>query len=344
MVEIQQFSVRLDSPLETARGTIDARDGFLVRIETDGLNGLGEATPLVGWTESYDECRDGLARAQRIADELDWGIALGKLEAPAARHGLSLALAEGRATIQNQPLYRSLGESADRTVESVPVNATLGADEPTALANRARAAVDYGYPAVKVKVGTNGIEDDIERIRAVRNAVGDDVELRVDANGAWTFDQASEAIEALAALDVAYVEQPLPTAELSSHASLRGNGVDIALDESLATHSVSDIISANAADVIVLKPMVLGGPDRAVEAARDCREADIDPIISTTIDAVVARVGAVHVAASIPEVRACGLATGERLATDLARDPAPVNNGRITVPQDAGLGIENPPI
>ncbi|MXR51451.1 o-succinylbenzoate synthase [Halovenus sp. WSH3] len=343
MLDTQQFSVRLASPLETARGTIDAREGFLVRVETEGLSGLGEATPLVGWTESYEECREGLAQAERVAEELDWGIALGKLEAPAARHGLSLALAEGRAISRDQPLYRSLGD-ADRTVESVPVNVTLGADEPEALAKRARAAVDDGYPAVKIKVGTNGIEEDIERIRAVRNAVGDGVELRVDANGAWTVDQASEAIDALAALDVAYVEQPLPTAELSSTASLRGSGVDIALDESLATHSVADIISADAADVIVLKPMVLGGPDRAVEAAQDCREAGIDPVVSTTIDAVVARVGAVHVAASIPDVRACGLATGERLATDLARDPAPVADGAITVPQRPGLGIEEPPI
>lgn len=343
MLDTQEFSVRLASPLETARGTIDAREGFLVRVETDGLSGLGEATPLVGWTESYEECREGLSHAESVARELDWGIALGKLEAPAARHGLSLALAEGRANARDQPLYDSL-TAEERTVESVPVNATLGADEPTALAERARAAVEEGYSAVKIKVGTNGVEEDIERIRAVRNAVGDGVELRVDANGAWTHEQASTAIDGLAALDVAYVEQPLPTAELSSHATLRGDGVDIALDESLVTHDVADIIAADAADVIVLKPMVLGGPDRAVAAARACREAGIDPVVSTTIDAVVARVGAVHVAAAIPDVRACGLATGPRLATDLARDPAPVEGGKITVPQAAGLGIDNPPI
>jgi o-succinylbenzoate synthase len=342
MLDIREFSVRLSSPLETARGTIDARDGFLLRVETEESSGVGEATPLVGWTESYEECRDGLARAEGVAEELDWGIALAKLEAPAARHGLSLALADGRASAQNRPLYQSLG-AAD-PVDSVPVNATLGADDPAALANRAHKAVDSGYPAIKIKVGVNGVEEDIERIRAVRNAVGDGVELRVDANGAWTYEQASTAIEALAALEVSYVEQPLPTAELSSTASLRGNGVDVALDESLATHSVSDIISADAADVLVLKPMVLGGPDRAVEAARNCREAGIDPIISTTIDAVVARVGAVHVAASIPNIRPCGLATGGLLATDLARDPAPVSNGRITVPQQPGLGVEEPPI
>jgi o-succinylbenzoate synthase len=336
-MEIEPFSVRLSSPLETARGSIERREGFLVRIETDGTVGLGEATPLVGWTESTEECREALDRAKVVADELDWGIALAKLETPAARHGLSLALAEARARREEEPLYRSLG--ANRTVSEVPVNATLGAGTPEDLAARASDAVEEGYRAIKLKIGTNGVEEDIERVRAVRNAVPEEVELRVDANGAWTQEEATAAIDALGALDVAYVEQPMPTADLSSHASLRGAGVDIALDESLAAHSVEKIIDADAADVLVLKPMVLGGVDRTVEAAERCRDAGIDPVVSTTIDAVVARLGAVHAAAAIPNVRACGLATGSRLVTDLAPDPAVVEDGSIAVPQTEGLGL-----
>ena len=342
MLETQPFTVQLASPLETARGTIDAREGFLVRIKTDGLDGIGEATPLVGWTESYEECQKALARGEEIANELDWGIALAKLEAPAARHGLSLALADGRAKQAKMPLYRSLGGSD--AVGEVPVNVTLGANEPAALAERAAQSVERGYRSIKLKIGTNGIEEDVERVRAVRNAVGEDIELRVDANGAWTREQAIRAIDRLAALEVSYVEQPLPTANLSEHAGLRGRGVDIALDESLAAHDVVDIIESDAADVLILKPMVLGGPDRTVAAAQRCREAGIVPVISTTIDAVVARVGAVHAAAAIPDIRPCGLATGGRLATDLARDPAPVHDGQIRVPQEGGLGITDSPI
>lgn len=336
-MEFEPFSVRLSSPLETARGRIERREGFLVRVESAGNVGLGEATPLVGWTESREECREGLERAKAVADELDWGIALSKLETPAARHGLSLALAEARARSRDAPLYRSLG--AEKVVESVPVNATLSAGDPETLARKAEDAVTAGYDAIKLKIGTNGIEEDVERVRAVRNTVPDETEIRVDANGAWTREEATEAIDALAALDVAYVEQPLPTADLSSHASLRGAGVDIALDESLAAHSVEKIIDADAADVLVLKPMVLGGPDRAVGVAKRCRDAAIDPVVSTTIDAVVARAGAVHAAAAIPDVRACGLATGGRLATDLAPDPTVVEDGEISVPQTDGLGL-----
>jgi o-succinylbenzoate synthase len=341
-MQVDSFTVRLDPPLETARGTIGEREGFLVRLETAGAEGLGEATPLAGWTESHEECRTALNRAERVAGELDWGIALAKLDAPAARHGLALALAEARARAGEQPLYRALG--GERIVEEIPVNATLGGEgTPADAADRAEEAVAAGYSCLKLKVGTNGVEEDIERVRAVRDAVGDGIEIRVDANAAWTVSQAERAVEALAALGVAYVEQPLPTAHLQETEQLRTDGIDIALDESLAAYDVETVIETGAADVLVLKPMVLGGPDLAAQAARRCREAGVKPVISTTIDAVVARTAAVHVAASIPEVAPCGLATGDRIVRDLAPDPAPVSAGRMTVPQGHGLGLRERP-
>lgn len=341
-MEIEPFTVRLDPPLETARGGIRNREGVLVRIEYEAEEGLGEATPLPGWTESYDECREALEQAGRVAKELDWGISLATLDAPAARHGIALALAEARAQAAHLPLYRSLGDG--RIVERVPVNTTLGAQgTPEAIAQAAEGAVADGFECLKIKVGTNGLEEDIERIRAVRNAVGEGIELRVDANGAWTKSEAIRAIEALAALDVTTLEQPLPTAELEQTGQLRDQGVEIALDESLAAHDVETILDADAADVIVLKPMVIGGPDLAVAAAETAREAGVEPIVSTTFDAVVARTGAVHVAASIPDVRPCGLATGSRLETDLVPDPCSITSGWMRVPQEPGLGLQERP-
>lgn len=336
-MELESFRVRLSDPMSTAGGPIRERRGFLVTVEYEGYHGVGEATPLPGWTESYEECRRALERVESVASELDWGIALAKVDSPAARHGVSLALAEARSRAAEEPLYQYLGR--DGRVERVPVNATLGAGgSPTAVGRQARHAVDSGFQTLKLKVGTNGIEEDVERVRAIRDSVGDDVAIRVDANGAWTVEQARHAIDGLAALDVEYVEQPLPTAELRATARLRGP-LDIALDESLVSRSIEDIIDAEAADTVVLKPMVLGGPDRALEMARRAREAGIDTVVSNTVDAVVARTGAVHVAAGVPDVQPCGLATAGLLETDLARDPAPVVDGEITVPQESGLGL-----
>jgi len=341
MLDIEPFSVDLSRPLETADGTIRERRGLLVFVEYQDTPGVGEATPLPGWTESYGACREALGRAASIAEDLDWGVALAKTDAPAARHGLSLALAEARARAAGLPLYRHLG--AEEPVRSVPVNATLGDDDPAATAEAAERATLEGFDCLKLKAGARPVAGDAERVRAVRDRVGASVELRVDANGAWTRAEAESALDALADAGVSYVEQPLPADDLAGHASLRDGPVDVALDESLREHGVDAIAEAGAADVVVVKPMVAGGPDRAGAAATAARGAGIDPVVSTTVDAVVARTGAVHVAASIPGVGPCGLATGSMLATDLSADPAPVVDGAVEVPQELGLGLPERP-
>ncbi|MFB6142309.1 MAG: o-succinylbenzoate synthase [Halorientalis sp.] len=337
-MNVERFTLRLAEPLRTAAGTVEQRDGFLVHIPYAGMTGVGEATPLRGWTESLSDCRDALERAPDLAREEDWGVALGETTAPAARHALSLALAEARAAARGQPLYRLLG--GDERVEHVQVNATVGDAPPAETADRAAAAVERGFECVKVKVGVGDPETDVERLRAVREAVGADVDLRADANGAWTRSEADRVLARVASLDLAYVEQPLPAEEVAEHASLRAeHDVPLALDESLSVRSVVDLLGSGAADYLVLKPMVLGGPDRTCQAAREAREAGVTPVVSTTIDGVVARTGAVHVAAAIGDLPPSGLATGDLLAEDLGPDPAPVDNGRIQVPQTEGLGV-----
>lgn len=340
-MRIEPFSLALDPPLATASGDLEAREGYLVAIEHAGVEGVGEATPLPGWTESRSACLDALERAEEIAEHTDWGIALARTGEPAARHGLALALSAARAQAADQPLYRHLGP--DVPVRHVPVNATLDETAPADLARAARDAVASGFRSLKIKCGIGQLADDVSRLRAVRETVDARVNLRIDANGSWDRETARDAFDAFANLDVDYVEQPLPPADLDGLARLRGGDVGVAVDETLIEHSFAAVREAGAADVVVIKPMVVGGPDRAVELASRARAAGIEPIVSTTVDAVVARTGAVHVAATIPEVRACGLATGSRLATDLATDPAPVEDGAVFVPQSKGLGLAERP-
>jgi L-alanine-DL-glutamate epimerase-like enolase superfamily enzyme len=139
---------------------------------------------------------------------------------------------------------------------------------------------------------------------------------------------------------VAYVEQPLPADDLAGHAALRGTDVDVALDESLVGRRVDSVLDADAADVLILKPMVLGGPGNAHTLALRAREQGVEPVVTTTIDGVVARLAALHVAAAVPDIGACGLATGDRLAADLAPDPTTVTDGAMSVPQSTGLGVD----
>ena len=347
-LEYQPFSLELASPLETAAGTIDSRDGFLVRIVASTADadeqavGYGEATPLAGWTESITDCKKALERA-RAAIEDGPAAALEAVDGQgAARHAVTLALGDLRASQEATPLYRHIGRGP--MIGRVPVNATIGDGEPTETARAVSEAVERGFDCCKIKVGNGSVEADIERLRRTREAVGSDIELRVDANEAWTYTEAKKALKELADLGVSVLEQPLPAGALEGHAALRergqGDGVAIALDEGLLEHGVDAICEAGAADAVVLKPMALGGIDIARQIAAWVQELEITPIVTTTIDGVVARAGAVHLAASIPNVPACGLATASLLAEDLGRDPVLLEKGAAVVPQAKGLGVE----
>lgn len=346
-LQFERFAVALSDPLTTASATISRREGFLVRIETETRSGIGEATPLAGWTESIEDCRDAL---ERVKDGCTFetcpsgrtiDAAFGDVlrSAPAARHGLTLACLDLRAKRAQLPLYRYLG--GREHTESVPVNATIGDGSVAETVAAAENAVNRGFSCLKCKVGARPVTADTERLRAVRSAVGSAVELRGDANGAWNHEQAVRALTAFEDAGVSYVEQPLAPEDIEGHAALRAQtGVGVALDESLRETTVERVLSAGAADVLVIKPMVLGGVDRAHATARLVRaaRADVTPVVTSTIDAAYARTGAIHVGAAVPGVAACGLATGELLAEDIASGPL-VAQGQIAVPQGAGIGI-----
>ncbi|MXR40995.1 o-succinylbenzoate synthase [Halobaculum sp. WSA2] len=336
VVALRGFALDLAAPLSTAAGDIENRTGVLVRVDLDGTTGIGEATPLPAWTESATECRAALRRAR------DEGIPPGA-ETPAARHAVTLAYRDAFARRAGRSVAASLAQ--DTAPASVPANATVGDGSVDETVASAATAVETGYRTVKLKVGTRSIDEDLRRVRAVADAVdeprsGDEaVSLRVDANGAWDHGTAREAVAAFDGL-VEYVEQPLPADDLAGHAALRGVGAPIAVDESLARYGIGEVVSADAADAVVLKPMALGGPSRALAAGCAAAHVGIDPVVTTTVDAAVARTAAVHVAAALPGggERAHGLATGGLLADDIvATDPVPVENGRIGVPAGPGL-------
>jgi len=336
VVALREFAVDLATPLSTAAGDIETREGVLVRVDLGGTTGVGEATPLPGWTESLSECRTALERAR------DDGVPPGP-EAPAARHAVTTAYRDAFARRGDRSAAATLARGSPPL--SVPVNATVGDGSVEETVASAAAAVESGYRTVKLKVGARSVDEDLRRVRAVADAVADPaarseaIALRADANGAWNRETARAALAGFDGL-VEYVEQPLPAGDLAGHAALRGVGAPVAVDESLTRYGVGEVIATGAADAVVLKPMALGGPSRALAAGRAAAHAGIDPVVTTTIDAAVARTAAVHVAAALPEgcERAHGLATGELLVTDLvADDPAPATNGRIAVPRGSGL-------
>lgn len=330
-----------------------------------GRIGYGEAAPLRGFgTETLDACRAALAACcarlrGSTLDETGWaeqasgGDALRALrpaaplpdEAVAARHALESALLDllaQRAGLALATLF------TPHPAAAVEVNATLGASDPAEAARQARAAVAAGFGTLKLKVGVGGLAADVARVQAVRAAAGDASRLRVDANGAWSERDAAKALDALAHLGVEYVEQPLPPADVAAMARLRKiSPIAVAADEAVVSgQAARRLIAEGAADVLVLKPMVLGGLWPALTVARLARAQGVRTVLTTALEGAYGRTAALHAAAAWAAQDkaplASGLATGGLLAEDLVAQPPQARQGRMSCPTGPGLGLGPP--
>lgn len=214
----------------------------------------------------------------------------------------------------------------------IPVNATVPAVSAASVPH-VLSRFD-GCRTAKVKVAERGqrLDDDVARVRAVREQMGPEGRIRVDANGGWNIDEAEHAIHALAAYDLEYVEQPC--AEVDELAEVRRRvaymGIPIAADESV--RKASDplaVARAGAADLLVVKAQPLGGVERAL---RIVAEAGLPAVVSSALDTSVGLAMGVALAASLPNLDVdCGLGTASLLAADVTSDPLRPQGGSVPV-------------
>ncbi len=184
-----------------------------------------------------------------------------------------------------------------------------------------------------------GLPDDEERVAAVREAVGPWPAVRIDANGAWTVDEAVKAIELLAAYDLQLVEQPCAT--LEEMASVRqAVAVPVAADESVATPAdVRAAVACGACDIVNVKLAPSGGFSAAREALREAASHGLGAFLSSTLDGPWGIAAALQLAAAERVQLACGLATLELFDATLALAIPPPADGLLVVPQGPGLGL-----
>ncbi len=321
-VRTERFT--LPSPLRASWGELREREVLVVRLDfPDGLWGEGEAAPL----EPYDGVSMGSVRAaldvyaevlrglEPTADVLD--ACRAERDLPQALAAIDLALWDHASRRTGTPLARLINP---RAVGAVPVNATIGAEDRAGAAGAAAAAARAGFRCVKVKVG---IGDDAGRLAAVRAAVGPEVGIRVDANGAWgTVEVALAALRALEPVGLELCEEPVHGVEPLREVQAQTK-VTIAMDE---THAPG----AGATRAVCLK-VTRGGITGVLADARAARAAGSDVYLASTFDGPRGIAAAVHTAAALRITRSCGLAT---LAPAGALTP---RDGVIEVPQTTGL-------
>jgi o-succinylbenzoate synthase len=353
-VELIPLGLRFREPYVTARGTLESREMILLRLRTDeGHVGLGEAVPLTlrgGATlqRAYRALRravrrlNGLDIAPIASDEPLAGavdtmihVAAGRRLPPPAKAAVEMALFDLAGRISGQPVWRLLRADACTPVRC---NATLAAGAPSSVAEQAAQWVERGFGAVKLKVGS-GTDD--RQAAAVRGAVGENVLIRVDANGTWTADEAIHALRGLEPVGIELAEQPVPTLrDLATVAA--ASAIPIAADESVTkAKEATDAVRRGACAYATVKLAKVGGIGPASSIA-----AEIPVYLSSALDGPVGIAAAAHAAQVIyaggredPGL-AHGLATELLFAETIASVECQVQDGRLHVPEGPGLGVE----
>ena len=346
------YGIPFRQPFATAHGIQAERRGALLELHTDtGLVGSGEAAPIPGsaprvWADvaTLLEAVSSSLPGKRLEDATDVpGLAahLHPVAVAAVCCGLDTAACDVLAQAADAPLALWLHRGA---AETVPVNATIALPTSAAAVEAAAAARASGFSCVKLKIGmAASVGGECERVAAVRQAMGERLKLRLDANGAWDVERAIRTIQALQSYDIELVEQPVACGDIEALRRVRAAvRTPIAADEDV--HSVAAaarILRAGAAQVLVIKPMVVGGLRPARRIIERAQAQGVSCVVTTTLDAGIGIAAALHLAATLPAPGlACGLATGALLTTDLLATPLIVHGGRMHRPSAAGLGVQ----
>lgn len=351
VVEVIPVNLPLKEPYRIARALQERGEYVVFRIETDeGCWGIGEAAPFQG--ESEETQADIVATARQRLIPAVLGMEVFDLEAihdrmdavlPGhlfAKAGIDLALHDLMGKLLGVPVYRLLG---GRYRERVPLSGgPIGLlASPQAAADRAARLVAAGFRTLKLKIGDPEGRDE-ETVRAVREAIGSRVELRLDANQAFTADRAVPLLRRLERYDPALIEQPVASWDLDGLAKVTA-ALDVAVmaDEPVSTPTdVLRIVERRAADLVKIKVMRSGGLFRARKVCAVAEAAGLPVILGSGHQSGIGVAAELHLATAIRAIPYAGEMVGHlRLVEDLVEGSIPVHEGTAVVPEGPGLGI-----
>jgi len=346
-VELMPCVLRKDDPKwRFALGANPTTEGVIVTLTGEsGERGYGyaSATPHMGATrkrlwaslERFVPLVEG-HEAFAIEDTL---LMLDRqIPAPnQARAAIDCALHDLQARTLNKPLYALFG---GKVRDYVPILRILSIKTPTEMAAKARELSDKGYRYLKIKL-EGDVEDDIDRVRAIRREVGDGVRLTVDANQSYSVEDAIEALNRMAEFDIDLAEQPIAAAD---HAGLKRvtDSVPVAVEADESASSVArvfELVRERIVDAVSLKIPKLGGLINTVAAARICEAGGIEYRMGAAVGSRLLSAHAMHLAATLPGIAyACELGEFDRLLDDPFAG-IEIENGRLKLPEGIGSGV-----
>ena len=355
IIDIRWHNYRLPflHRFSTAHGVMDAREGIIVQVTTNSeISGIGEIAPLPAFAGGSlaDACSflpilAGRLRNQTLHEALDLlAVEQVHIKTAATLCGLEIALLDALGKANGCSISTLLSPADFAPRSDVQVNAVIGASAANDAITAALNAQKQGFRCVKLKVGLGlSVHDEIQRISLVRDAIGQSMHLRLDANEAWQLEEAITILSQCVPYDIQYVEQPLNAHNLSELRTLRqAIPIPIAVDEGVHNlESAHLILDCEVADILVIKPQLAGGLRIGQQMIQAASERGVGSVITSTIEAGIGLAAELHLAAVSPNVTLeCGLATLPLLVDDLLAKELLVRNGSMSVPTGPGLGIE----
>ncbi|MEZ0346768.1 MAG: dipeptide epimerase [Infirmifilum sp.] len=341
-VEAWRVEVPLLEPFRISTGTSEKSRTLVIRLSTpDGLEGWGEACPsrsVLG--ESFESIVEEVRKLSEInveytslekIHEYTWSLKVSSSLAAA----LNIAMLDLYAKSHGQALWKILGGYR----ESIETDISIGIMEPEEMAKRALHHVENGFRILKLKLGLEP-EKDIERVRKVRDAVGEDVRIRVDANQGWSVEEAIHVIDRISSYEVELVEQPTRWDNLEGLRLIKHESpIPIALDESVKTpQDALKAVEFEAADIINIKLMKTRGITGALRVAYISESAGVKNMIGCYGESTLGITAHVHLAQAIRNIQFydmdCDLLAAERVF----RGGASIEKGFRRVGSDPGLG------
>lgn len=349
-IETFQAAIPLKKAFKTALRTVTVADTIVVKMTCDnGIIGWGEAPPThvitgdtlasIAYTINQvlkpkligRDCRE----RERILEEMNMQI-VGNTSAKAA---LDMALYDCVAQHANTNLSQLLG-GYKKTIET---DYTVSVNHAAEMADDAEGYVKDGFSILKVKVGKDRIETDIERIQAIRERVGPDVIIRLDANQGWNPKEAVRALEKMEAmnLDIEFLEQPVPKHDLKGLKYVTDNTqIPIMADESVfSVQDTRNVLEMGAADLINIKLMKAGGIHEALKITNLAAAYGVNCMVGSMIETKIGITAAAHFAASQPNVTYYDFDAPLMLAGELVQGGITYEKSIIQLGEGLGLGI-----
>jgi len=348
-IRLARLSVPLHVPFKTALRTVNSVEDIIVEVHTDtGHVGYGEAQPTGAITGDTAGAIIGALQDHIIptlkgaeVDALEPLMQkLGKsiVGNHSAKAAMDIALYDLYGQLLGQPVYRLLGASR----KQITTDITISVNDPEEMARDAQVAVKRGYDTLKIKVGIDPTLD-VARLKAVREAVGPSIRMRIDANQAWMPKQAVKLLNQMqdGGLDIELVEQPVKGKDFEGMRYVtERSSVPVMADESVFSPADAlTIMQMGAADLINIKLMKCGGIHNALHIASAAEVYGVECMIGCMLEAKVSSNAAVHLACAKNIITRVDLDGPSLCREDPVDGGCIYNEQTITVSEEPGFGV-----